>query len=432
MIIPSIDILGGRAVQLRGGDPEALEVDAGDPLEVARRYSVAGPLAVIDLDAALGRGENKEVIKALCAAYRCRVGGGLRSVESAKEMLDAGAESVILGTAARPEILEQLPRERTMAAVDARHETVVVEGWVKSTGDRLLDRVRTLAPYVGGFLVTFVEREGRLEGTDLELASQVVDSAKSATVTIAGGVSTPAEVAALDRLGADAQVGMALYTGRLRLSEAIWACLESSSSTPEGPDPDTWIPTVVVDERGTALGLAYSTRSSLDDAVTHLRGSYYSRSRGELWVKGRTSGATQVLLQVDLDCDRDALRFMVRQTDGFCHRNTRTCWGDDPGLGALERRLRARVLGDAPPGSYTARLIHEDGLLAAKLQEEALELARAETSTEASHETADVLYFALVQLLRVGGRLEDVEAELDRRARKVSRRPGDRKPSPRQ
>ena len=115
MIIPSIDIQGGSTVQLVGGRDKAL--DAGDPRSVAERLALAGPLAVIDLDAAMGVGDNGAVIEELVARHRVRVGGGIRSVEAARRWLDLGAEAVILGTAARPEILQQLPRDRVIAAV---------------------------------------------------------------------------------------------------------------------------------------------------------------------------------------------------------------------------------------------------------------------------------------------------------------------------
>lgn len=418
MIVPSIDILGGRAVQLRGGDPDALEVDAGDPAAVAERFSRAGPLAVIDLDAALGRGDNKSIIKALCRRHACRVGGGLRTVDAAMDMLDAGAERVILGTAARPEILEALPRERVIAAVDARHDQVVVEGWTKSTGDGLLQRVAALAPMVGGFLVTFVEREGQMGGTDLERAGRVVEAAAGQPVTVAGGITDAEEVGALDALGADAQLGMAVYTGRLRLVDALWACLR--------PDERGWIPTVVSDEHGVALGLAWSDRESLHHALETGEGAYHSRSRGELWVKGKSSGATQRLLRARADCDRDALHFTVEQRAGFCHLQTRTCWGDDQGLFNLERVIRSRR-DDAPAGSYTRRLFDEGGLLEAKLLEEAKELAEAQGFDQVVHEAADVLYFAMVRMAQAGVSLADVERELGRRSRRVRRRPGDRK-----
>ncbi|MEM6368111.1 MAG: phosphoribosyl-ATP diphosphatase [Myxococcota bacterium] len=418
MIVPSIDILGGKAVQLRGGDPEALEVDAGDPLGVAERFSRAGPLAVIDLDAALGRGDNKAIIHELCRRFECRVGGGLRSVEAALDMLDTGAAQVILGTAARPEVLAELPRARVIAAVDARHDEVVVEGWTKKTGDGLLERVADLAPWVGGFLVTFVEREGQMQGTDLKRARAVVEAAAGRAVTVAGGISRPEEVGALDALGADAQLGMAIYTGRLRLADALWACLRTNA--------DERVATVVCDEHGVALGLAWSDRESLHHALEHGEGAYFSRSRNELWVKGRSSGATQRLLRVHADCDRDALRFLVQQEQGFCHLRTRTCWGDDQGLYSLERTIAHRRA-EAPKGSYTKRLFDEAGLLEAKLLEEAAELVEAAGAEQVAHEAADVLYFALVRMAREGVSLADVERELGRRSRRVRRRAGNRK-----
>ncbi len=420
MIVPSIDLMDGRAVQLVGGRGTAL--DGGDPVEVAARFAVVGDLAVIDLDAALGRGSNSDTVAALVRRHPCRVGGGIRSVQSALEWLDRGAERVILGTAARPDVLSELPRERVIAAVDGVDGEVVVEGWRTGTGERMLDRIAALRDLVGGFLVTFVEREGRLGGIDLDAVRAVVAAAGGAHVTVAGGVTTADEVAAIDRLGADAQVGMALYTGRLGLADALAAPLVSDRA-------DGLWPTVVVDELGVALGLAWSDLESLREAVGRRRGVYRSRSRG-LWVKGETSGATQELVRVDLDCDRDALRFTVRQAGaGFCHRDTRSCWGADRGLGALERRLAAR-LADATDGSYSVRIAGDRDRLAAKLVEEAAELAAAETTDDVAWEAADVFYFAVLALARAEVPLEAALTELDRRALAVRRRDGSRVDAP--
>ena len=413
MIVPSIDLQGGQTVQLVGGAEKA--IDAGDPMPIAERFALAGEIAVIDLDAAMRKGSNAALIEGLLPRFGCRVGGGIRDVETAVRWLDLGARKVILGTAAKPEILSRLPRERVIAALDARHGEVVVEGWQEGTGRGILERIAELKPYVGGFLVTFVELEGRMGGTNLELAMAVVEAAgKSCKVTIAGGVTTAEEIAALDRIGADAQVGMALYTGRLDLADAIMAPLVTDR-------PDGLYPTVVVDERGVCLGLVYSSRESIREAVRRRIGIYQSRSRG-LWVKGETSGATQELLRIDLDCDRDSPRFVVRQKGlGFCHLDTRSCWGEDAGLGHLARTLAERRE-RAPEGSYTARLFADPALLGAKLREEADELARAVTRDEVIWEAADVLYFALARLAEAGIDLAEVEAHLDRRALKVTRR----------
>jgi phosphoribosyl-ATP pyrophosphohydrolase/phosphoribosyl-AMP cyclohydrolase len=412
MLVPSIDLEAGNAVQLVGGEAKAL--DAGDPRPLARRFGRVGEVAVVDLDAALGRGGNAAVIEELIDLAPCRVGGGIRDVAAAIRWLDRGAHKVVLGTAVRPEILGKLPRERVIAALDARHGEVVVEGWQKPTGASVLERIAALRELAGGFLVTFVEREGRLEGTDLELTRQIREVAGGAAVTIAGGITTAEEVRELDELGCYAQVGMALYTGRLGLAEAFAAPLQSDR-------PDGLWPTVVVDERGTALGLCFSNLESLAAALERGQGVYHSRSRG-LWVKGETSGAVQELLAIDADCDRDALRFTVRQQPpGFCHLDTRTCWGPDRGLGALIRRLAERKVA-APAGSYTARLFADPDLLGAKLREEAAELAEAEAREHVVHEAADVLYFTLATLACHGVELAEVEAALDGRALKVTRR----------
>ncbi len=419
MIIPSIDLQSGSTVQLIGGEERAL--DAGDPRPLLRRFSRVGETAVIDLDAAIGTGSNEALVTELCGLAPIRVGGGIRDFETARQWLDRGAAKIILGTAAEPKLLARLPRERTIAALDARDGEVVVEGWRKPTGRRILERIGELRDHVGGFLVTFVEREGRLGGTRLDLVREIVEAAGSARVTVAGGVTTSDEVAALDAMGADAQVGMALYRGLLPLSDAFAAPLVSERS-------DGLVATVVTDESGRALGQCWSSRRSLAHAIEHGVGAYESRKRG-LWIKGATSGATQELVRIDVDCDRDALRFVVRQRgDGFCHEGTSTCWGDMTGIAALERTLTVRR-DSAPAGSYTRRLFDDPALLSSKLGEEALELAEAGTRSEVTHEAADVLYFTAVAMARAGVTFAEVEEELSRRALKVVRRPGDSKPT---
>lgn len=423
MIVPSIDLMDGQSVQLIGGKKETRdkEREYGDPIPLARKFRLAGDIAVIDLDAALGQGSNREVIGRLVREAPCRVGGGIRDAKTALDILDMGAKKAILGTAAKPEILRELPKERTMAALDAYDGEVVVEGWQTKTGESLLDRIRELKDLAGSFLVTFVEKEGRMKGTDMATVAELVKIVGKRRLTIAGGVTTAEEIAELDRMGADAQVGMAIYTGALDLGDAIAAPLQTDR-------PDGLFSTVVTDEYGVALGLAYSSRESLRVAVERQLGVYQSRKRG-LWVKGETSGNTQELLGIALDCDRDAIRFTVRQRGGgFCHLPQFTCFGDMGGLTELERTLHKRRE-TAPEGSYTKRLYQDRDLLRAKLAEEAGELAGAETPEEVAWEAADLIYFAMVRMAGAGVSLSDVERELDLRARKVSRRPGDAKPA---
>ena len=420
MIIPSIDLMDGNAVQLIGGVERA--IDAGDPRPIADRFGTVGEVAVIDLDAALGSGSNASVILELLERAPCRVGGGIRDVATAVRWLDAGAKKVILGTAARPEVLRDLPRERVIAALDARDGEVVTEGWTKNTGATVEDRIEELREYVGGFLVTFVEREGRMGGLPLERIERLRSLAGDARLTVAGGVKSPEDIADADRAGADAQVGMALYSGAFDLAEGFCAPLQSDR-------PDGLWPTVVTDPSGRVLGLVYSSLESVRRAIELRKGVYFSRSRAGVWEKGATSGNTQSLLGIGVDCDRDALRFTVEQAGaGFCHLGTPTCFGGLSGFGALDQTVASRTTAP-PPGSYTARLRDDAALLESKLVEEARELAGSSNPEHAAQEAADVIYFATVAARCRGASLNDVERVLDARALKVTRRPGNAKPA---
>ncbi len=432
MIIPSIDLDNGQAVQWIGGRRKAF--DAGDPLPFARRFGRVGEVAVVDLDAALGRGDNAALIRdQLLPAARCRVGGGIRDYDRARRWLDAGASSIVIGTAATPELLRRLPAERVVVALDAHHGEVVVEGWRRGTGVGVVQRMNELRGLAGGFLVTFVEKEGALQGTAMGQVAELVAAAGDARLTIAGGITRAEEVAQLDALGADAQIGMALYLGQLPLAEAFAAPLKSDRS-------DGLWPTVVCDERGTALGLAWSNAQSLEVALEQGVGAYHSRRRG-LWIKGESSGNRQQLLRVEADCDRDALRFLVRQQGGgFCHLPQRACFASSggmeevSGLVALEQQLDRRWqewgAQTAPAQSYCARLWQDQDMLAAKLREECEELIAARSRAEVIHESADVLFFALARARAAGVRLQDVEQELNARAGRLQRRGGERKDLP--
>ncbi len=416
MIVPSIDIMDGRAVQLVEGKEKVL--DAGDPRPLAKHFGRIGEVAVIDLDAALGCGNNTGVIRELLELAPCCVGGGIRDVQAALEWLDAGAHKVILGTAAKPEILRHLPCDRMIAALDTRGDRVVVEGWTKVTNANVLQCIDELRGYVSGFLVTFVEHEGRMGGLPHDRVQELVERCKGARLTVAGGVRNPEDVAAADRVGADVQVGMALYTDSFDLADGFCAPLKSDRS-------DGLWPTIVTDPTGNVLGLVYSSRQSIRESLECGYGTYYSRSRNRLWRKGESSGNAQELLRIGVDCDRDALQFTVRQHgEGFCHTGQSSCFGSTRGIAQLQRTIIQRAL-NAHPDSYTRRLLNDKQLLKSKLLEEATELAEANSRDDVAWESADLLYFTLVTATRAGVSLEHIERELDQRSLQVSRRSGD-------
>lgn len=213
-------------------------------------------------------------------------------------------------------------------------------------------------------------------------------------------------------------------------------CIENLGSNPDliadflierlkSDRPDRMWPTVICDPLGIALGLAYSNEESLRHAIATRHGTYWSRSRNELWVKGATSGATQQLLGIRLDCDSDCLRFTVTQDPpGFCHKNTHTCFGEERSIATVLSRLAQRI--ESPDEkSFTRRLATDASLLEKKLLEEAKELSDASQEDdryEVAWETADVFYFSLVAMLKSGVGLDEVYAELARRMNRVVRR----------
>jgi phosphoribosylformimino-5-aminoimidazole carboxamide ribotide isomerase len=222
MLIPSIDLQHGRIVQLVQG--ETLAVETTDIEAWIERFSSYPRVQLIDLDAAKGRGDNLAIAKQICRRLPCRVGGGIRSVDRAREVLDAGAHAAIVSSAlfaggsvnvafAR-ELAEAVGRERVIAAVDSRGGSVVIHGWQTPVGIAAPDAVRLLEPFCGEFLYTHVDTEGLMRGTDME-AILAVRNATTRRVTAAGGITTREEIDRLDALGIDAVVGMAIYTGRL-------------------------------------------------------------------------------------------------------------------------------------------------------------------------------------------------------------------------
>jgi phosphoribosylformimino-5-aminoimidazole carboxamide ribotide isomerase len=224
MLIPAIDLQKGHVVQLVQG--ETLAIEAPDPEPWIQKFSTFPRVQVIDLDAAKGQGDNVALVTMLCGRLPCRVGGGIRSVERARAVLDSGAHAVIVSSAlfANGEVdlrfarglADALGRERIIAAVDSRGGKVAIHGWRTILPVTAVEAVQMLEPYCGEFLYTHVDREGLMQGTDMA-AILAVRRATSRRLTAAGGITTWDEIDRLDAEGVDAVAGMAVYTGALPL-----------------------------------------------------------------------------------------------------------------------------------------------------------------------------------------------------------------------
>ncbi|HVX66245.1 MAG TPA: HisA/HisF-related TIM barrel protein, partial [Bryobacteraceae bacterium] len=208
MIIPCIDLMDGKVVQLVQGREKALE--GGTPAEMLERFAAFPEIQVIDLDAAIGRGSNNELVEFLAARARTRVGGGVRDVERARSLVACGAHKVIVGTAAfssggvntsfLSELAAALGRERVMIALDSKKGRIVVKGWREATSLTAEEVLASLEPYCGGFLCTYVDKEGMLAGTDLEWYRRL-RAATALELTAAGGITTIAEIRELAKMG---------------------------------------------------------------------------------------------------------------------------------------------------------------------------------------------------------------------------------------
>ncbi len=228
MLIPSIDLMGGKVVQLIQGEKKALEFENFD--EWVARFSSFPLVQLIDLDAAMGRAPNSDLIGFFVTRLPCQVGGGIRSIGAARAALDLGANRVIFGstlirqgaidTAFAGELAAEFGPEKLVFAIDARGGQIAIRGWKELTPITPLEVVKALDQFCGAFLYTHIDTEGLMGGLPLEPVREL-RGATSKQLIAAGGITSHEEIDVLHRMGVDAVVGMALYLGRLKLPDTI-------------------------------------------------------------------------------------------------------------------------------------------------------------------------------------------------------------------
>ena len=322
--------------------------------------------------------------------------------------LDRGANKIILSPTHASDVIGLVPSERILLLLDVASVSAVS------------DKTRS---GVSGVLL-------KSPSLELDLISSVSHFFSNSSIYVLSTSPTPPTSTTIRELLSVGAVPV-IPTSQLTLSTSNASQLNVADAflSPLRSDrPDGLFPTVVSSfpQGGRSLGLVYSSRQSVTESILSGKGVYYSRRHG-LWKKGETSGATQDIVHIRLDCDTDSLEFSVIQHGaGFCHRNRPSCFGDLNGLAALESTLQSR-LESAPEGSYTRRLFNDPVLLRSKIMEEADELCSAETKEQVAFEAADLLYFTLTRCVAAGVHLVDIERNLDAKARKVSRRPGNAK-----
>jgi phosphoribosylformimino-5-aminoimidazole carboxamide ribotide isomerase len=224
MLIPSIDLMDGKIVQLVQGDKKALEFENfGEWIERFAKYPL---VQLIDLDAAMGRGSNQTLIGEFCGKLPCQVGGGIRRIDDARRVLNAGARRAIVGSSLVKDgavdidfacaLSEEFGAEQLVAAIDSRGGRVAIHGWKTTTEITPEQMIRALEPYVSGFLYTHIDTEGLLQGLPMEIVRGLKEITPRKLIA-AGGIRSQTEIDELDAIGVDAVVGMAIYTGIIKV-----------------------------------------------------------------------------------------------------------------------------------------------------------------------------------------------------------------------
>lgn len=329
------------------------------------------------------------------------------TAEQVTDWLDAGVESVIVPLSLATTVINIVPAQRLILLLDV--------GSVSAVSDKIRNGVSGV-----------VLKTPKL---DTDLVSFISNFFSKSSIYV---LPDPSDLPSVQTIRAISGAGATLIipTPNLTLkssSQTQINVVDAFLSIVKSDRPDNLFPTVVSNQSGQTLGLVYSSVESVRESIVSGKGVYQSRKHG-LWHKGQTSGATQDIVSIRLDCDSDCLEYRVVQHGaGFCHLNRLSCFGPAEGLTALESTLRSR-LENAPEGSYTKRLFNDPELLKSKIMEEADELCHATHPDEVAFEAADLIYFALTKCVAAGVSIADVERSLDQKAKKISRRPGNAKP----
>ena len=440
MVISSIDLKDGKVVQLKNGKDKVLERTNAD--QIINEFNKYGETAVIDLDAALGniqtdeKGKsstvNTELLKSLLRKGNVRVGGGIKTVKQAKELISLGAEKVIIGSFAwaneeqraqgkilntefLQELVDTIGKQRVIISVDSIDGIIAVKGWTETIGIPLIEGAKEAEKFASELLFTCVEKEGCMQGTDTVRVKEL-RNAVSCRLVVAGGVSSLEEVVELEKLGCDVQLGMALYTEKVYLKDCFIECLNWQKAQEQTAG---LIPVIAQSPAGQVLMMGYANKEAFEKTFASGKLTFWSRSRNVLWTKGETSGNFLEVVKLRADCDRDTVLATVIPHGPSCHTGSWTCFTSEADAESTMDRLYdviAQRFANPKPGSYTATL--DDELVREKVEEEAEEVCEAENHDEVVWECADLLYFLNVLMYKEGVTWKDVLQELDRRHKK--------------
>ena len=336
-LYPAIDIKDGQAVRLVKGDYDTAHKVAEDPVETAKSFKAAGAqwLHMVDLDGAKAKHPvNSEIIlkAAKESGLKTEVGGGIRDMATVESYLSNGIYRVILGSAAlgNPALVREAAEkygDRIAVGIDARNGMVAAEGWTQTSGVDYIELAKKMEDIgVKTLIFTDISKDGTLKGPNLEQLSKI-NNAVSCDIIASGGVSCAADIEHLrDMFIYGVICGKALYSGNLDINEAV----RISQSEPDVSrffTKSELLPVIVQEqETNEVLMLAYMNEQSMKLTLSTGSTWFWSRSRGELWNKGATSGHFQKVVSISSDCDDDTLLIKVVQTGAACHTGAHSCF----------------------------------------------------------------------------------------------------------
>jgi phosphoribosyl-ATP pyrophosphohydrolase len=403
-------------MELRGGRVVTAQADGSyhthedDPVELARALYRLGEIVVIDLDAAVGEGNNLEIIREICRVVECRVGGGIRDEQRGDRLLRAGAKQLLVGTGADESLLARFPRKKVLVVMDIQDGRVVRKGWSEETDIDPVDLAMRLREHCDGFVYTLVGHRARMERAELQRFEQLKSALPGHRLTAAGGFSTVEDLRELDRMGLDGQVTYGHPPCGTNLAEAFVSVLDFEKSS-------GLVSVVVQDTTGQVLSLMHANRDAVLMSVQTGMATYWSAGQGKIFTKGQSSGNTQDVVTVRPDCTRGVLLLTVIPTGPSCHLGRYSCFDDlSYNLHRVEQLMRDRKDQEDPRKSFTQLMLADRTAIKQRIREEAEALVGAGSRDEVLWETADLLYFVLLNLVHEDLSLDDVNRELRGRA----------------
>lgn len=391
MLVCTIELMNGKAVILRQGVEKVVEHE--DVLALAKYFGRFGELFVVDIDASVGNGNNESTIAQLCKAAQCRVGGGIKTVAKAAKLLSYGARRLVIGTAADEKFLSLLPKDKVIVAIDSKDGLVASKAWTRTVSSTPVEYIRRFNSYCSGFLYTKVENAGMLNGVDFDTV-RMLREATPLELTVAGGISSVDEIVKLQKMNISPQLGLGIYVGKISLPDAFTACVDFEKRF-------GYIPTIVQDiDSKQVLGLCYSNKDSLLQALSTAKGAYFNREENKIFVKGATAGNTQELLNARYDCDQDCLLFKVKQKGNFCHLGRYSCFETKDNSLLESFNKIAEDIRLMPDNSDVTRLLRNDLELKKIIMQKAFEVVNADRTGGVAKESSDLLYYILIFLAK--------------------------------